>query len=68
MLLMHVTKDGKCCHCGAEVRRCALEECQEFFNPKSSRHVWHSDACKMARHREKKSIEKIRDELELDDE
>ncbi len=47
MLLMHVTKDGTCTHCGAGVIRCAEQTCQEFFHPKHTRHIYHLAKCKM---------------------
>lgn len=59
MLLMHVTKDNKCSLCGAGVIKCANEKCQQFFNPKNSRHIYHSPACKMDKYRERKRVVEI---------
>lgn len=74
MLLMHVTKDNKCSFCGAGVVKCKEVKCQQFFNPRSTRHVYHADSCKMRDSRRRNcretvsEISRIRDELELDDE
>jgi hypothetical protein len=71
MMLMHVTKDNRCTHCGAGVRKCKEITCQEFYSPTNSRHLFHLKKCNLKWNRRRRIAEnrqKIRDELELDDE
>jgi hypothetical protein len=61
MSLLHVTKDGKCAYCGAKMVLC--EVCKEFFYQKNRRHKICLPRCRTKKHRDK-----IRNDLDLDDE
>lgn len=63
MLLMHVTKDGSCAYCDANVKKCAEESCQEFFHPKHDGHKYCKKRCNM-RHRRRE--EKLKNGIVLD--
>jgi len=52
MLLIHVTKDDKCAHCNANVKKCPV--CQDFFHAKTKRHKICSPRCKMRKLRGEK--------------
>lgn len=45
MKLAHVTKDSKCCHCGAGVIECKELTCHEHFSPTRKGHVFHLKKC-----------------------
>jgi len=52
MLLLHVTKDGKCAYCSANLVLCP--ECNEFFHAKNKGHKICLPRCKMRRYRRNK--------------
>jgi predicted nucleic acid-binding Zn ribbon protein len=57
----YISKDGKCIYCGSQLRECLV--CSRLFAAGKADNEICSTKCRTRRHRQK-----IRDELELDDE
>lgn len=57
----HISKDGKCIYCGSQARKC--EVCDEWFKAGKSDNGICSTRCRTRKHRQK-----IREDLEQDDE
>lgn len=61
LIYAHVSKDGNCIYCGCKLKICLV--CDGWFRAGKSDNEICSSRCRTRKHRQK-----IRDELELDDE
>lgn len=61
VVLDHISKDGKCIYCGCQQKICIV--CDGWFNAGRDDNEICGDRCRTRKHRQK-----IRDDLDLDDE
>jgi hypothetical protein len=61
VVLDHISKDGKCIYCNSQMRKC--EVCLKWFKAGKCDNEICSTRCRTRKHRQK-----IREDLELDDE